>query len=76
MKSYSAMVHSYGKVRFKRNFLYENKASFIRVLREIGYQVNPKHVKETALFDYIMQHPDYNDDMWNLHSIPKEGVQG
>lgn len=75
MKSYSAMVHSYGKVRFKRNFLYENKASFIRALRENGYQVNPKHVKETALFDYIMQHHEYNDDMWNLRSIPKEEVQ-
>lgn len=76
MKSYSAMVYSYGKVRFKCDFLYENKASFIRALRANGYQVNPKHVKEAALFDYIMRHPDYNDDLWNLRSIPKEGVQG
>ena len=72
MTSYSAMVHSYGKVLFKRNFLYENKAAFIRVLRDAGYQVNPKHVKETALFDYIMQHPNYNENMWSLRSIPKE----
>lgn len=75
MKLYSAMVHRYGMVQFKRNFLYENKASFIRVLREVGYKVNPKHVKEAALFDYIMQHPEYNDDMWNLRSIPKKEVQ-
>lgn len=76
MKSYSAMVKSCGKVCFIRNVLYENKVRFIRGLRGAGYQVNPKHVKETALFDYIMQHPDYNDDMWNLRNIPKEGVQG
>lgn len=72
MKSYSAMVHSYGKVLFKRNFLYENKEAFIRVLRAAGYQVNPRHVKETALFDYIMQHPNYNENLWKLRSIPKE----
>ena len=63
MKSYSARVYSHGKVRFKCDFLYENKAAFIRVLRDAGYQVNPKHVKETALFDYIMQHPNYNENM-------------
>ena len=72
MKTYRALVDSYGEVCIFRNVFNDNKARLIKDLRGVGDQVNPKHVKETASFNDIVQHPNYDENMWKLQSIPKE----
>lgn len=67
MKTYRALVDSYGEVCIFRNVFNDNKG-----LRGVGDRVNPKHVKETASFNDIVQHPNYDENMWKLQSIPKE----
>lgn len=75
MKLYSALVYD-KKIPFIFLFKrYQNKAEFVRVLRERGFKVNPLMVKPSKLFFYILGHPSYNHDMWKLRSIPKREVQ-
>ena len=78
MKRYSALVKAFGESRIIRDVLFTSKASFIKALRAAGYQVNPAKVKESWLFDFIMQQPVYNDELWKLRKIPtsfEAGVQ-
>ena len=72
MKTYRALVDSYGEVSIFRNVFNDNKARRIKGLSGVGDRVNPKHVKETASFNDIVQHPNYDENMWKLQSIPKE----
>lgn len=74
MKSYSALVQVNGWLYIKHGF-FPNKESFIRGLRYKEYQVNPKYVKESRLFDYILLNCVHNDKIWKLRSIPKEEAQ-
>lgn len=74
MKSYSALVQANGWLYIKHGFS-QNKETFIRGLRYKEYQVNPKYVKESRLFDYIFLNYVHNDKIWKLRSIPKEEVQ-
>ena len=69
MKRYSALVTCLGESRIIRDVLFANKSAFIRALRAEGYCVNPAKVKESWLFDQIMQQPVYNEESWRTHPI-------
>lgn len=70
MKSYSALVKDGNRRRIVANKEYKRKTDFIKDLREVGYKVNPKRVKEADLFEYITKHTaPWN---WELKEIPKE----
>lgn len=71
MKPYSAVVKDDNWTVFIRNQEYKNKAEFIRDLRANGYRVNPKKVKESALFDYILNHTNCCPWDWDLAKIPE-----
>lgn len=72
MKKYSAMVKDGKRVVIIRDQDYPNKAAFIHDLRANGYQVNPKKVKPSDVFDYICDHTDMNPWDWDLKKIPAE----
>ena len=67
MKLYSAFVKDGKRLISIKNQEYNTKADFIRDLRSNGYKVNPKKVKETTLFEYIINHTNCD---WELRSIP------
>lgn len=70
MKKYSAYVKSGNRGQIVANREHKNKPDFIRWLREAGYKVNPKKVKEADLFEYITRYTaPWN---WGLKEIPKE----
>ena len=71
MKTYSAIVKDDDRTVFIRNQEYKNKAAFVKDLRANGYKVNPKKVKESALFDYILSHTDCYPWDWDLTKIPE-----
>ena len=60
---YSAVVkdkYDNNKVKFIKNQEYSRKSDFIRDLRSNGYAVNPLKVKKSEVFDYIMEHTNFN----------------
>lgn len=71
MKKYSAIVKDNNRLVFIKNQEYKCKADFINDLRHNGYKVNPKKVKESALFDYIMNHTNCESWDWALTKIPE-----
>lgn len=72
MKKYSAAVRDGDRVVFIENQEYPTKADFINDLRHNGYQVNPRKVKPSDLFDYIINHTNCNPWDWDLKAIPAE----
>ena len=70
MKKYSAMVRDNGRVVFIENQEYNTKADFIHDLRRNGYSVNPKKVKESTIFDYIVNSTNMNPWDWDLTAVP------
>lgn len=74
MKKYSAVVKDGNRIVIIRNQEYPTKAEFIRDLRGNGYRVNPKKVKPSDVFDYIMDHTDCNPWDWDLKKVPEESL--
>ena len=72
MKKYSAMVKDGSRIVFIENQEYPTKADFIKDLRSNGYQVNPRKVKPSDVFDYIMNHTNCNPWDWDLKAVPAE----
>lgn len=70
MKTYSAVVKDGARVVFIRDQEYPTKADFIHDLRANGYKVDPRKVKESALFDYIVKHTNCAPWDWALRKIP------
>lgn len=70
MKSYSAFVKDGNRSVIIRNQDYRTKAEFIHDLRCNGYKVNPKKVKPSDVFDYIMEHTNCNPWDWDLRQVP------
>lgn len=71
MKMYSAIVKDGNRVVVIRNQDYRTKAEFINDLRHNGYKVNPKKVKPSDVFDYIIDHTNCNPWDWNLTEVPR-----
>lgn len=55
-----------------KNQDYPTKAAFISDIRGNGYAVNPKKVKPSDLFDYILTRTNCNPWDWDLTEIPNE----
>ena len=72
MKKYSALVKDGDRIVFIENQEYHTKADFIKDLRCNGYQVNPRKVKPSDVFDYIMNHTNCNPWDWDLKAVPAE----
>lgn len=72
MKKYSAMVKDGDRIVFIKNQEYSTKADFIHDLRSNGYQVNPRKVKPSDVFDYIMGHTNCNPWDWDIKAVPSE----
>ena len=70
MKLYSALVKDGNRLVEIKNEEYATKADFIHDLRANGYKVNPKKVKESALYDYIIAETNLYPWDWDLKSIP------
>lgn len=68
---YSAVVKDGGRLVIIEDQEYPTKMAFIHDLRKNGYAVNPKKVKESKLFNYIMNHTDCYEWDWELTEIPK-----
>ena len=74
MKKFSAVVKdSYSnRIVFIENQEYTTKKDFINDLRNNGYKVNPKKVKSSELFRYIVENTNMYDWDWDLKEIPHE----
>ena len=70
MKKYSAIVKDGNRAVLIKNQEYPKKADFIHDLRCNGYKVNPKKVKPSDVFDYIMNHTNCNPWDWDLTKVP------
>ena len=70
MKLYSALVKDGNRLVEIKNEKYATKADFIHDLRANGYKVNPKKVKESRLYDYIIAETNLYPWDWDLKSIP------
>lgn len=70
MKMYSALVKDGERLIEIKNQEYCRKADFIYDLRRNGYKVNPKKVKESALYNYIISNTNLHPCDWDLKSIP------
>lgn len=70
MKLYSALVKDGNRLVEIKNEEYPTKADFIHDLRSNGYKVNPKKVKESTLYDYIMAETNLYPWDWDLKAIP------
>ena len=70
MKLYSAFVKDGKRLIAIKNQEYNTKADFIQDLRSNGYNVNPKKVKESTLFEYIIDNTNCDSCDWDLRSIP------
>ena len=69
---YSALVKDGGRLVEIKNEEYATKADFIHDLRKNGYKVNPKKVKESSLFEYIITNTNMYPWDWDLRAIPCE----
>ncbi|MDO4157389.1 MAG: hypothetical protein Q4D37_11555 [Oscillospiraceae bacterium] len=72
MKEYSAFVKDGNRVVVIKNQEYSTKAAFIDDLRRNGYKVNPKKVKKSDVFDYIVNHTNMAPWDWDLKVVPCE----
>lgn len=72
MKKYSAIVKDGKRVVFIKNQEYNTKADFIHDLRCNGYKVNPRKVKLSDVFDYIIEHTNCNPWDWDIKAVPIE----
>ena len=72
MKLYSAFVKDGKRLVAIKNQEYNTKADFIHDLRSNGYSVNPKKIKESKLFEYIINNTDCNSLDWELRAIPSK----
>lgn len=70
MKKYSAIVKDEGRTVFIKNQEYENKAAFIYDLRKNGYKVNPRKVKPSDVFEYILNHTNCAPWDWDIKAVP------
>lgn len=70
MKKYSALVKDGTRVVFICNQEYARKSDFIRDLRCNGYKVNPRKVKESHIFDYILNHTNCYPWDWDIKTLP------
>ena len=70
MKMYSALVKDGDRLVQIKDQEYYRKADFIHDLRSNGYKVNPKKVKESSLYNYIISNTNLNPWDWDLKSIP------
>ena len=70
MKMYSALVKDGKRLVEIKNKDYNSKADFIYDLRRNGYKVNPKKVKESHVYDYIVSNTNMSPWDWDLKSIP------
>lgn len=70
MKLYSAVVKDGDKIVFIKNQEYNTKAEFINDLRHNGYKVNPKKVKTSEVFEYIVNHTNMYPWDWDLTKVP------
>ena len=70
MKMYSALVKDGNRLVEIKDQEYNSKADFIYDLRKNGYRVNPKKVKESSLYDYIIRYTNLCPWDWDLKSIP------
>lgn len=70
MKKYSAIVKDENRTVFIENQEYENKAAFIYDLRKNGYKVNPRKVKPSDVFEYILNHTNCNPWDWDIKAVP------
>ena len=70
MKMYSALVKDGKRLVEIKNRDYNSKAEFIHDLRGNGYKVNPKKVKESHVYDYIVSNTNMYPWDWDLKSIP------
>lgn len=70
MKKYSAIVKDGNRAVLIKNQEYPTKADFIHDLRCNGYKVNPKKVKPSDVFDYIMNNTNCNPLDWDLTKVP------
>lgn len=69
---YSAIVKGGSRIVLIKNQEYNCKSAFINDLRHNGYKVNPKKVKRSDVFDYILNHTDCNPWDWDIIKIPVE----
>lgn len=69
---YSALVKDGKRLVEIKNEEYATKADFIHDLRKNGYKVNPKKVKESSLFEYIITKTNMYPWDWDLRTIPCE----
>lgn len=69
---YSAVVKEGSRLVFIRNQEYPTKADFVRDLRRNGYTVDPRKVKPSDVFDYIINHTDCNPWDWNMKAVPQD----
>lgn len=58
MKTFKAFVTREDGSKTTITSDYSNKKDFITDLRNNGYKVNPKKVREQIIFDYITEHTD------------------
>lgn len=72
MKKYSAIVKDGNRIVFIENQEYHTKADFIRDLRHNGYRVNPRKVKTSDVFDYIMNKTNCCPWDWDIKAVPAE----
>ncbi len=72
MKKFSAIVKDGSRLVIIENQEYATKGEFIRDLLANGYRVNPKKVKPSDVFDYIMQHTNCEPKDWELQAVPQE----
>ena len=72
MKLYSALVKDGNRLVEIKNEEYATKADFINDLRANGYKVNPKKVKSSELFRYIVENTNMYPWDWDLKEIPYE----
>ena len=70
MKLYSAFVKDGKRLVVIKNQEYNTKADFIHDLRSNGYKVNPKKVKESVLFEYIINNTNCYSWDWDLRTVP------
>ena len=70
MKMYSALVKDGKRLVQIKEQEYNSKADFIHDLRSNGYKVNPKKVKESSLYNYIINNTNCYSWDWDLKTIP------
>lgn len=70
MKLYSAVVKDGDRIVFIKNQEYNTKAEFINDLRHNGYKVNPKKVKTSEVFEYIVNCTNMYPWDWDLTKVP------